>query len=137
MEKPNATWNDFATRNIQRDVNYQVSSNFLNGEEQMIVQLASLGQKMKNLRSEPQEHRVKALEKSRQPDPNQERQQNATRCCNYCRTNGQAPCWCRKRIQDEGIRRVQYDMSLKKIFLLYGTADLANLTVNFNTAKQG
>ena len=32
MEHPNATWNDFSTRIIQRDVSYQVSSNFLNDE---------------------------------------------------------------------------------------------------------
>ena len=42
MEKPNATWNDFSTRIIQRDVSYQISSNFLNDEEQTKVQLASL-----------------------------------------------------------------------------------------------
>ena len=34
MENPNATWNDFSTRIIQRDVSCQVSSKFLNDEEQ-------------------------------------------------------------------------------------------------------
>ena len=71
MEHPNSTWNNFSTRIIQRDVSYQVSSNFLNDEEQTKIQLASLGQEMKNLRSELQEHRVNALENPRQPDPNQ------------------------------------------------------------------
>ena len=52
MEHPNATWNDFCTRIIQRDVSYQVSSNFLNDEEQTKVQLASLGQETRNLHSE-------------------------------------------------------------------------------------
>ena len=33
IENPNATWNDFSTRNIQRDVSFQVSPNFLNDEE--------------------------------------------------------------------------------------------------------
>ena len=33
MENPNATWNDFSTRIIQRDVSFQVSSNFLSDEE--------------------------------------------------------------------------------------------------------
>ena len=70
MEHPNATWNDFSTRIIQGDVSYQVSSNFLNVEEQTKVHMASLGQEMKNLRSELQEHRVNALENSRLPDPN-------------------------------------------------------------------
>ena len=114
MEHPNATWNDFSTRTFQRDVSYQVSSNFLNDEEQTKVQLASLGQEMKNFRSQLHEHRVNALENSRQPDPNQKGRQNATRFCNYCRTNGHTQNWCRRRMQDEGIRRVQYDMSFKR-----------------------
>ena len=32
MEHPNATWNDFSKRIIQRNVSYQISSNFLNDE---------------------------------------------------------------------------------------------------------
>ena len=48
MKNPNATWNGFSTRTIQRDVSYQVSSNFLNDEEQTKGQLASLGQERKN-----------------------------------------------------------------------------------------
>ena len=78
MEHPNATWNDFSTRIIQRDVSYQVSSNFLNDEEQTKVQLASLGQEMKTLRSELQEHQVNALENPRLPDPNQTKKANKT-----------------------------------------------------------
>ena len=34
MEHPNATWNDFSTHIIQKDVSFQVSSTFLNDEEQ-------------------------------------------------------------------------------------------------------
>ena len=104
MEHPNATWNVFSTRIIQGDVSYQVSSNFLNDEEQTKVQLASLGQEMKNIRSELQEHRVNALENPHQPDPNQKGRQKATRFCNYCRTNGHTPMWCRKKIRDEEIK---------------------------------
>ena len=98
MENPNATWNDFSTRIIQRDVSYQVSSNFLNDEEQTKVQLASLEQEKKSIRSQLQEHQVNALENPRQPDPNQKGRQNAIRYCNYCRTNGHTPNWCRKRM---------------------------------------
>ena len=99
---------------IQRDVSYQVSSNFLNDEEQTKVQLASLGQEMKNLRSELQEHRVNALENTRLPDPNQKGRQNATRFCNFCRTNGHTPSWCRKKIRDEEIKKVQDGMMAEK-----------------------
>ena len=113
MESPNATWNDFSTRIIQRDLSYQVSSNFFNDKEQTKVQLASLGQEMKTLRSELPKHRVHALENTRQPHPYQNSRQNTTRFCNYCRTNGHTPNWCRKRMQDEEIRQVHYDMSFK------------------------
>ena len=82
MENPSATWNDFSTRIILRNVSYQVSKNFFNDEEQTKVQLASLGQGMKNLICELQEHQVYALENTRQPDPNQKGRQNATRFCN-------------------------------------------------------
>ena len=106
-ENPNATWDDFSTRIIQKDVSYQVSSNFLNDEEQTKVHLASLVQQMKHLRSEIQKRRVDALENSRQPDPNQKGRQNAARFCNYCRTNGHTPSLCGNKIRDEQIKRLQ------------------------------
>ena len=72
MENPNATWNDFSTRIIQRDVSFRVPSNFSNYEEQTKAHMAPLGQEMKNLRSELQEYRVNAVEgSSRTVDPNQ------------------------------------------------------------------
>ena len=114
MEHPNATWNDFSTRILQRDVSCQVSSNFLKDEEQTKVQLASLGQEVKNLRSELQEHRVIALENPRPPDSNEKARQNATRYCNYCRTNGHTPMWCRKKFRDEEIKKVQDGMTAEK-----------------------
>ena len=92
MEHPNATWNDFSTHIIQKDVSFQVSSSFLNDEEQTNAELASLGQEMKNLRTELQEHRVHAVEGTSKPvEPNQKGRQNSTRFCNYCRTNGHTP----------------------------------------------
>ena len=69
-------------------MSFQVSSNFLNDEEETKAELASLGQEMKNLRTELQEHRVNIVEGTSKPvDPNQKGRQNATRFCNYCRTN--------------------------------------------------
>ena len=44
MEHPNATWNDFLTHLISKDVSYHVSTSFLNDEEQIQAQMASLGQ---------------------------------------------------------------------------------------------
>ena len=56
MENPNATWNDFSTRIIQRDVSFQVFSVLLNNKEQTKAQMNTLGQEMKNLRLELQKH---------------------------------------------------------------------------------
>ena len=115
MENPNATWNDFSTRILQRDVSFQVSSNFLNDEEQIKAPMATLGQEMKNLRSELQEHRANAVEGTTRPvDPNQKGRQNATRFCNYCRTNGHTPSWCRKKIRDEELKRIENERTAEK-----------------------
>ena len=55
-----------------------------------------------------QEHRAKAVERTLQLiDPNQKGRQNARRFCNYCRTNEHAPCWCRKKIRDEELKRIK------------------------------
>ena len=74
MENTNATWNDFSTGLIQRDVSFQVSSKFLPNEQQTKAQMATLGQEMENLRLELQEHRVIAVELNpRTVDPNRKR----------------------------------------------------------------
>ena len=49
IENPNVTWNNFSTRIFQRDVSFQVSSNFLNDDEQPKAYMTTLGQEMKNL----------------------------------------------------------------------------------------
>ena len=93
------------------------SSNFLNDEEQTKAQMATLGQEMKNLRSELQEHRVKAVEGiCRTVDPNQKGRQNATRFCNYCCTNGHTPSWCRKKIRDEEMKRIENERTVESRF---------------------
>ena len=77
--------------------------------------MATLGQELKDLRSEVQEHRVNAVEgNSRTADPNQKGRQNATRFCNYCRTNGHTPSWCRKKIRDEGLKRIENERIAEK-----------------------
>ena len=77
--------------------------------------MATLGQEMKNLRSEIQEHRVNAVEgNSRTVDPNQKGRQNATRFCNYCRTSGHTPSWCRKNIRDEELEQIENERTAVK-----------------------
>ena len=122
MENPNATWKNFSTRIIQTDVSFQVSSNFLNDEEQTKAQMVTLGQEMKNLRSDLQEHRVNAIEGNpRTVDPNQKGRQNATSFCNCCRTNGHTPSWCRKKIRDEELKRLENKRTAEKRSRLFRT----------------
>ena len=115
MEHPNATWNDFSTHLFNKDVSYQVSTSFLIDEEQNKAQMASLGQELKNLRTELKEHRVNALEGNQRPvDPNQKGRQNATRFFGYCRTNGDTPNYCRKKMRDEEIKKLQNEATAAK-----------------------
>ena len=77
--------------------------------------MASLGQELKSLRTEFKEHRINALEGNQRPvDPNQKGRQNATRLCGYCRTNGHTPNYCRKKIRDEEVRKLQNEARAEK-----------------------
>ena len=115
MEHPNATWKEFSTHLINKDVSYKISTSFLNDEEQNKAQMASLEQKLKNLRTELEEHRVNALEGNQRPvDPNQKRRQNTTRFCGVCRTNGHTLSHCRKKIRDEEITKLQNEATVEK-----------------------
>ena len=115
MEHPNATWNDFSTHLFNKDVSYPVSTSFLNDKEQNKAQMASSGQELKNLRSDLKEHRVNDLEGDQRPvDPNQKGRQNATRFCGYCRTNGHTPNYCRKKIRDEEMKKLQKKATAEK-----------------------
>ena len=115
MEHPNATCNGFSTHLINKDVSYQVSTSFLNDEEQNKAQMASLGQEFKNLQTELKEHRKNALEgNQRTVDPNQKGRQNATRFCGFFRIDGHTPIYCRKKIRDEEIKKLQNGSTAEK-----------------------
>ena len=94
---------------------FQASSNFLNDEEQIKAQMATLGQELKNLPSELQEYRVNAVEGSTHTiDPNQKGRQNARRFSKYCRTNGHTPNWCHTEIHDEELERIENERTAEK-----------------------
>ena len=127
MESPNAFWNDFCTHNFQEDIMLPVCSKFLHDMEQIKTELSTMRKEMRNLRTELQEHRVNCMEGNSRPwAPTQKGKQKTVRFCNYCQKNGHTPNWCRKKMQDEEIRRVQRDMSLKKTtapIREYGTSE--------------
>ena len=114
MEYPNVTWNDFSNHNIQQDLMLQVSSNFLHDVEQIKIELATLGQEVRNLRVELQEYRLIAMEEKSRPQAlNQKEKQKTVRFCSYCQMKGHTPKWCRKKMRDEEIRKIRYEMTSK------------------------
>ena len=55
MERPIATWNDFCAQIIRKDLILEVSSTFLSHEAQPKAELATIGQEIRNLRSDLKE----------------------------------------------------------------------------------
>ena len=110
MEYPNATRNDFSTHKNHEDIMLQVCSKFLH-DLQLKIDLAT---EMRNLRVELQEHRVIAKERDpRARALNQKEKQKTVRFCSYCQMKGHTPKWCRKKMRDEEIRKIRYEMTSK------------------------
>ena len=77
--------------------------------------MASLGQELKNLRTELKEHRVNAVEGNQKPiNPNQTGRQNAKKFCGYCRTNGHTPNFCRNKLRVEELKKLQNEATAQK-----------------------
>ena len=94
----------------------EVSSNFLSHEAQTKAELATLGQEIKNLRSDLKEYHINAVAiTSRTFHPDQQGRQKLTRFCNYCHKNGHILNWCHKNMRDEEVRKIRNDMSSKRI----------------------
>ena len=116
MERPNATWNNFCDQINQNDLILEVSSTVLTHEAQTKAELATLGQEIKNLRSQLKEYHVNAVAvTSRTFHRNQQGRQKTTRFCNYCHKKGHTLNWCRKKMRDEEVRKIRKDMSSKRI----------------------
>ena len=115
MKRPNATWNDFCTQITQKELILGVSSFFLSYEEQTKPKLATLGQEIKNLQSELKEYHVNAVAvTSRTFHPNQQGRQISYRFCNYWHKNGLRLNWCPKKMRDEVVQKIHFDISSKR-----------------------
>ena len=113
MEHPNATWNEISIDLINKDVTNQVSTSFFNDEDQNKFQIR--GKEIKNLQTELREHKVNAVEgNQRLIDPNQKERQNATKFCGYCRSNGQTTRFCRRKVRDEELKKLQNETTAEK-----------------------
>ena len=115
LECPNATGIDSCIQKLQEYVMLQVCSNFLNYLEQIKIQLATMRQERRNIRTKLQEHRVNCIQGNFRPRaPTQKRNQKTVRFCSYCHKNGHTPKWCRKKMPEKEKGRVQHDMSFNK-----------------------
>ena len=116
MEHPDATWNDFCAQIIEKDLVLEVSSTFLSHEAQTKTELATLGQEIRNLRTDLKESHVNAVAMiSRTFHSDQQGRQKLTRFCNYCHKNGHTLNWCREKMRDEEVRKIRNGMSSKGI----------------------
>ena len=95
-------------------MSFRVSSKLSIDEEHTKAELATLGQEMKNFRTDLQEHRLIVVEGTSKPvDPKQKGRQNATRFCVYGRTNGHTPSWSRKK-RDEELKKIKNKKNAEK-----------------------
>ena len=79
VENPNTTWNEFSTPNNSKRRILPILFQLLEWWGANQSPNGFIGTKMKNVRSELQEHRVNAVEENSWPvDPNQKGKQNAT-----------------------------------------------------------
>ena len=108
-------WNDFCAQIIQKGLILEVSAIFLSHEAQTKVELATLGQEIKKLRSDLKEYHVNAVAIiSRTFHPDQQGRLKLTRFCIYCHKNGHTLNWCRKKMRDEEVRKTRTDMSSER-----------------------
>ena len=115
MDHPNATWNNFCNQIIQTDLILEVSSNFVFHEEQAKAELATLAHEIKNLRSEWKEYHVIAVVVTPQTfHPDQQERQKPARFRKYCHENGQTSNCCRKKIRDEEVLKVRFQVSPRR-----------------------
>ena len=127
MGCPTATWNDFSTHNIQKDVMLKVCSNFLQDVEQIRMESATMRQEMWNLQKNFKNTELIACQEILDfglPPKRETKKLSGSVTIFY--KNGHTPKWCRKTMRDEGIRRVQHDKSLNKNIAPireYGTSD--------------
>ena len=120
MEHPNASWNNFGTHIIKKDIILHVSSKFRRDIDQTTSELATLGEEMKNLRTKLQEHQVNAMSKTQK-----EQQKNCPVLLLLSKKRRNSKLVSQK-MREEKIRRVRRDMSFKRMLLLYTNTELRN-----------
>ena len=92
---------------------------------------------MKNLRSELQEHRVNALENPRQPDPNQKGRQTPRGFATIAASTDTLKTGVAEECETSKYDESNMIFPSNGMLLLYGTAELAALTLNPNRVKTG
>ena len=115
MDHPNANWDQFTQEIINKDLSYTVTSALTSGESHTDPIIQEMRDDIKGIKLQIKENNtntINAVEKT--ADPNATGRRMATRFCSYCRTNGHTPNWCRKKMRDEEVKRVQNDRQAER-----------------------
>ena len=115
MDRPNDTWNDFCTQIIQKDLILEVSSTFLSYEEKTKAELATLRREIKkpSIRVEKISRQCRSCNFTDFPSRSTG-ETKTSRFCNYSHKNGHTLNWCRKKMPDEEVQIIRFDMSSKR-----------------------
>ena len=128
MERLNTTWNDFCNQIIQKDLKLEVSSTFVFHEEQTKSELATFGWEIK--KSPIGVEKISRQCRSSSPQtfhPDQQGRQKPARSCKYCHKNGHTQNWCPKKMHDEEVRKVWFQMSFRRKTIPIPISSASNL----------
>ena len=115
MDHPNATWEQFSQAVINKDFSYTVTTALTGGESHADPLIQEMRDDLKGIKlqiKEQMNNTINAVEKT--VDPNATGRRMATRFCGYCRTNGHTPNWCRKKMRDEEVKKVQNEANAER-----------------------
>ena len=116
MEHPNAIWNNLSTHLIKR--RNLCSLSWLH--EWRRIEQGSNGlygtRYKKSTNWAERSHNKRCRRKLENDCPIQKGKQNAKMFCGFCRTNGHTPSFCRKKIRDEEVKKLQSDVTAEKKF---------------------
>ena len=115
MDHPNATWEQFSQAVINKYLCYTVTTALTGGESHADPLIQKMRDDLEGIKlqiKEQMNNTINAVEET--VDPNATGPRMATRFCGYCGTNGHTPNWCRKKMRDEEVKKVQNEANAER-----------------------
>ena len=98
-----------------KELSYTVTTALTGGESHADPLIQEMRDDLKGIKlqiKEQMNNTINAVEIT--VDPNATGRRMATRFCGYCRTNGHTPNWCRKKMRDEEVKKVQNEANTEE-----------------------